>query len=191
VSFATVEVRAPSQLKEGARVLGLAFVITAIALGSIWIRRSNAAGREGKGGERAFAELSAADQRTVNGLREALIEAENIRAQNLVWSSVQALAERGVPPFASDPISGDPHRWTFLREKSFVNYLGLPKPGTNQAAFLLLIAETEEGGTVLGDGTSVQVSIWTRSGGSDPSPDRIISAPESEGWTRIADGGAR
>jgi hypothetical protein len=204
----TVDVRPRSAREEGANVLRFSLLVVAVAAGVIWTHRQDAARNDTAGRfawQRTFRDLGPADQRTYNALKEALTEAENIRSENLVWSSTTALASRGVPPFALDPIDGDVYRWTFARQKNVVNYLGTARRGSGRNAFLLLIVEpTEEEASeapatleeaptpdelnhVLSDGTLIHVSIWTKA--TEAAIDRLIAAPEREGWTQIIVGG--
>lgn len=195
----TVDVRPPSLRREGIAVARVAWLVAALAYVAILLRRTDGAGTVAGAGlahQTRFRDLESADQRVILALQEALTEAENVRATNLVWSSTTALAARGVPPFAPDPIARDPFAWTFRREKNVVTYAGAPEPGSGskRPAFLLSIVELGEDESeaeprpavprrALPDGTELEISFWIHPEPVDLGP--MITSPGDRGWTEV------
>ena len=137
----------------------------------------------------------AADQRMFRELQEALLEAERLRSTEGAWPDVAALAEQGIPPFATDPtVKGAVFRWQLLRSGPLVNYLGIPdRPGV--PGWLLVAQEPEPGvppdqtfedeeHNKLLDGTMLHVSTWSYADGLHASG-KIVRVPQAEGWTQI------
>jgi hypothetical protein len=134
------------------------------------------------------------DQRMFRELQEGLIEAETRRTMTGRWPAVGELAGDGVPPFALDPTAkGGQYDWTLVQSSTFVNYLGIPRR-PNAAAWLLLVLEPDpaappdparedEEHHKLTTGVMLHVSTWTRADGRVAN--RIVRAPQSEGWTQL------
>jgi hypothetical protein len=135
------------------------------------------------------------DQRMFRELQEGLLEAERARSVDGAWPDVKALAEQGIPPFATDPTAKSAvFRWQLLRSGSLVNYLGIPdRPGV--PAWLLLVQEPDPGvppdqpfedeeHNRLLDGTMLHVSTWSYADGLQASG-KIVRLPQAEGWTQI------
>jgi hypothetical protein len=135
------------------------------------------------------------DQRIFRELQEGLLEAERARSVDGAWPDVKALAEQGIPPFATDPtVKSAMFRWQLLRSGSLVNYLGIPdRPGV--PAWLLLVQEPDPGvppdqpfedeeHNRLLDGTMLHVSTWSYADGLQASG-KIVRLPQAEGWTQI------
>jgi hypothetical protein len=135
------------------------------------------------------------DQRMFRELQEGLLEAERARSVDGAWPDVKALAEQGIPPFATDPtVKSAVFRWQLLRSGSLVNYLGIPdRPGV--PAWLLLVQEPDPGvppdqpfedeeHNRLLDGTMLHVSTWSYADGLQASG-KIVRLPQAEGWTQI------
>ena len=135
-----------------------------------------------------------AEQRMFRELQEGLLEAETRRMDRGTWPAVSSLAADGIPPFALDPTAkGGPYDWRLLTGGTFVNYLGLPRrPGA--PAWLVLVQEPEPGAPPdparedeehhrLINGDMLHVSTWLRSDARVA--DRIVRAPQAEGWTQL------
>jgi hypothetical protein len=134
------------------------------------------------------------EQRMFRELHEGLLEAETRRTGRGAWPEVQALAAEGIPPFAPDPTAkGGQYDWRLNASGTFVNYLGLPRqPGA--PAWLVLVQEPGPGAPPdpagedeehhrLITGEMLHVTIW--SGGKGAAANRIIRAPQGEGWTQL------
>jgi hypothetical protein len=134
------------------------------------------------------------DQRMFRELQEGLLEAETRRTTTGSWPSVAELAGDGVPPFAFDPTAkGAQYDWTLVLSGTFVNYLGIPRQ-PNAPAWLLLVLEPDptappdparedEEHHKLTTGVMLHISTWTRADGRVAN--RIVRAPQSEGWTQL------
>lgn len=136
-----------------------------------------------------------ADQRMFRELQEALLEAERARSADGAWPDVRALADQGIPPFATDPTAKTAvFRWQRLKSGTLVNYLGIPDRA-GVPAWLLLVQEPDPGvppdqnfedeeHNKLLDGTMLHVSTWSYSDGIHASG-KIVRLPQAEGWTQI------
>ena len=134
------------------------------------------------------------DQRMFRELQEGLLEAEARRTTTGSWPAVATLTGDGVPPFAFDPTAkGAQYDWTLVHSGTFVNYLGIPRQ-PNAPAWLLLVLEPDptappdparedEEHHKLTTGVMLHVSTWTR--GDGRVANRIVRAPQSEGWTQL------
>jgi hypothetical protein len=149
--------------------------------------------------EIAVASLPAADQRLFNLVREGIAAAEQHRGRTGAWPTVEALAARGVPPFATDPIDRGGYQWSLRRDGLVLAYLGVPAAGSGRASFAIVIAEPEPGTPAdpttpvdevhhrLSDGTLIHVTVWR-------TPDRrtlsaaVISPPLEDGWQAVTIG---
>jgi hypothetical protein len=138
---------------------------------------------------------SDADQRMFRELQEGLLEAERARSTDGAWPDVTALADQGIPPFATDPTARTAvFRWQLLRAGTLVNYLGIPdRPGV--PAWLLFVQEPDPGvppdqtfedeeHNRLLDGTMLHVSTWSYADGLHVSG-KVVRLPQAEGWTQI------
>jgi hypothetical protein len=136
----------------------------------------------------------AQDQRMFRELQEGLLEAEARRTSTGAWPAVAELAGDGVPPFAPDPTAkGARYDWHLVQSGTFVNYLGIPRPA-DAPAWLVLVQEPEpsappdparedEEHHKLITGIMLHVSTWARADGRVAN--RIVRAPQAEGWTQF------
>jgi len=136
-----------------------------------------------------------AEQRVFRELQEGLLEAETVRSTMGAWPTATELAADGVPPFATDPTAKTAvFRWQFLRDGTFVNYLGIPDRA-GVPAWLVLVQEPEPGALPdqafedeehhrLLDGTMLHVSTWNYLDGIHVST-KIARLPQLEGWTQL------
>lgn len=191
----TVSVQPPSVQRETKNV-GLALlqiaVVSAIAINAS--RPSKADPASGlQADEIGFGKLDADDQRLFRATLEGLTELEDARNATGAWPAIEALAKRGVPPFAEDPIDRHGYRWSKVSDKLVTNYLGIPKEAV-RSTFVIAVVEPEAGAAEvvdedethhkLTDGTMIHVGIYR-------GPLRVIPpAPLSqfsygEGWRRI------
>ena len=127
----------------------------------------------------------------LSGIEEALL----LRESEGRWPSVGELASEFVAPFAAVPGVTPDRTWRMARQGDFINYAGEPVPGTDAAAYLVLIQDNvphpgdavlDEFHRPLGEGRLVHVSIWMHDE-PGPLPDLIV-VPEREGWTQIVNG---
>lgn len=133
-------------------------------------------------------------QRVDRELLSALEEALRLRTPAAEWPSVQLLAKELVSPF-SDRRG---YAWELRRLRSVLNYLGRPRAGSGQPAFLLHIQEDlpHPGTTVLDefhrrteDGALIHVGVWVNF--NPRALDDPVVQPEREGWTEIVLGADR
>lgn len=134
------------------------------------------------------------EQRMFRELQEGVLEAETRRSSTGAWPAVSSLAGEGIPPFALDPtVKGARYDWSLIRDRSIVNYLGLPRQ-PDAPAWLVVIREPEPGVPPdqlfedeehhrLITGDMLHVSTWTRADSRVAA--RIITAPQAEGWTQL------
>jgi len=134
------------------------------------------------------------EQRMFRELQEGLLEAETRRADRGEWPAAALLADDGIPPFARDPTAkGGEYEWHLTTGGAFVNYLGLPKR-SGAPAWLVLVQEPEAGAPPdparedeehhrLITGEMLHVSTWVRTDARVEN--RIIRAPQAEGWTQL------
>jgi len=143
--------------------------------------------------EIAFAKLDAAEQRLFRRALDGLAEAEDVRSTTGAWPTVEALAARGIPPFAPDPIDHDGYRWQLVRDRYIVNYVGIP--GLADRPTLVIAAIEPEPGTgemvpvdeshhKLADGTVIHVGVWHGTARTYSTP--LAQFPFLDGWRRIA-----
>ena len=204
----TEEVLPPSASGETRLVLRAS---AAIVFGALFVIGLHAGTVGPGGGPRAgdlapfqvlFRDAPPAVQLMFRELQEGVREAENGRTAGKRWPAVETLAAQGIPPFASGAVAKPAYRWRLVQDGVYVNYLGVPTPGSSAADFLVLIQEPEPGALEpgvastppdevhhrLADGTPLQVSIWFRADGS-PAPDgAAITRPFAEGWTQVLAG---
>ena len=134
------------------------------------------------------------EQRMFRELQEGLLEAERRRSDSGAWPAVPALAGDGIPPFAHDPTAkGGSYDWRLIASGTFINYVGQPQRA-GAPAWLVLVQEPEPGAPPdparedeehhkLIGGAMLHVSTWVRADARVP--DRIIRAPQAEGWTQL------
>lgn len=201
----TIEVRSPSAREETLAALRLGFAIIFASMALISLRPdARDPSRDGAGlfpFQRLFADLPAAERRTFSALREALVEAENLRVSEGRWPTAAQLEALGVPPFADDPIAQGRLTWTSRESSVGLNYLGIPPPGSSARPFLLLVQDSgepaqpgtssstplDEGHRRLPGGALIHVSIWVLEGDRAPSAG-VIDKPLHEGWIQILAG---
>jgi hypothetical protein len=134
------------------------------------------------------------EQRMFRELQEGLLEAERRRSDDGAWPAVRVLAGDGIPPFALDPTArGGSYDWRLIASGTFINYVGVPGRA-GAPAWLILVQEPEAGAPPdpvredeehhkLIGGAMLHVSTWVRADAHVP--DRIIRAPQAEGWTQL------
>jgi len=139
--------------------------------------------------ERRFQDLDARDQRLYREISEGMIEAEALRSPTGSWPSAEVLAQRGVPPFAADPLDRAHYTWTLVTAKTVANYVGRPAPAparpldrsalpdtpgdpSTPSVFQVIITEPDPGTAQdptaivddihhrLADGTMMHVTVW-------------------------------
>jgi hypothetical protein len=137
----------------------------------------------------------AAEQRVFRELQEGLIEAERSRSTTGRWPETDNLATEGIPPFAPDPTEKTAaFRWQLIRERTFVNYLGVPDRA-GVPAWLVLVQEPEPGVPPdqsfedeehhrLNDGTLLHVSTWNYVDGLHVAS-KLVRMPQAEGWSQL------
>ncbi|HEY7290065.1 MAG TPA: hypothetical protein VH583_09535 [Vicinamibacterales bacterium] len=144
--------------------------------------------------QKLVADRPFAEQRMFRELQEGLVEAEASRSTNGSWPDAAALADNGIPPFATDPTRRSSYTWSTTKSGTIVNYLGLPA-NPNEPAWLLLIQEPEPGvppdqnfedeeHNRLASGAMLHVSTWLHANGAAIGQ-RIVRLPQAEGWTQI------
>jgi hypothetical protein len=197
----TVSVKPPSVRRETAAVaLGL---VQIVFWSSVAIAASRPAKRDPAAGlladEVSFGTLDAAEQRLYRRALEGLAEAEDVRSATGSWPTVEALADRGVAPFAPDPLDRANYQWTMTRDPLVVNYVGIPRSDDRPALVIaavepepgaMEIIEADETHHELADGTMIHVGVWRGTLRTVP------AAPIKEfdfmaGWRRIASGGSK
>lgn len=196
----TIEVASPSAMAEAGAVLRALVVIVcgaAIAMTAKFGRSEPAASSTDTAmlGVVPFRELPADDQRMDRNCLAGLTEAEDVRSTTGAWPTVEALAARGIPPFADDPLDGAGYRWTLLRDGLLVNYLGVPDAASGRPTLLIVALEPDPGTAPdpgasvdethhrLRDGTVIHVSV---SIGTMRLLARPLATPMAEdGWRRI------
>lgn len=199
----TVQVASPSVMKETGRVLLACFHIV---LWSSALMYATAGSADDAGRPKTIVtydqvsaqSLPAADQRMYRACLEGLTEAENIRARTQDWPTVEALAARGIPPFAPDPIDQAGYSWKQLRSGVVINYVGTPtaasRDGQARPTLVIIAVEPDPGTPVdpqaptdethykLRDGTMLHVSIWT---GTRPVTAALSTPAFEDGWRQI------
>jgi hypothetical protein len=196
----TETVQPPSLYRETGMVLRAAFHIAYFSAFVIL-------GRPDAGGaaatelpfERRFSDLEPSDQRVFRSLQEGLLEAEGERSRSGQWPAVEALAQRGVPPFAPDPIDKARYGWRLLRKGTLVNYIGVPAQESGRRSFVVIITEPGPESPIdpqtpidelhhrLPDGMMIHVAVWMGpglEGAREPVP---FVSPD-DGWQRVTVG---
>src|SRR5258708_33577377 len=146
----TVESRPPSLRAETAAVARLAAVIVAMVgfylANTAWNTNPRTARTAGLlPFQKLVADAASTEQRMFRELQEGLLEAERLRSTTGAWPSPAALADAGVPPFASDPTEKGPaYRWLLTHRGAYVNYRGVPA-ASGAASWLLHIQEPVAG----------------------------------------------
>jgi hypothetical protein len=135
--------------------------------------------------------LPESEQRTFTSIRSGLAEAEAERGRLARWPAPDALAGRGVAPFAGDANS---LRWQQFQQGKTVNYLGSPSDPASPA-WLLVLQEPEpnmppdpapldDEHHKLPDGTTMHVYVWTHQYGGRVTPS-FTPQPQAQGWTQV------
>jgi hypothetical protein len=146
--------------------------------------------------ERRFQDLDAPDQRLYQAIREGVAEAEARRSATGEWPSIESLAAEGIPPFAEDPIDKAHYVFKTVKNKTVIDYLGTPAPGSGREAVMVVITEPEPGTAKdplarvdevhhrLADGTMIHVTVWM--GPLIELPREPLSVlPLEQGWKQI------
>ncbi len=138
--------------------------------------------------------LESADQRVYRQCLEGLTDAEDVRARTGTWPAIDALARRGIPPFAADPVDHAGYSWRLVRDGTVVDYIGTPAAGSKRPTFVIVILEPDPGTPIdpqaiadevhhkLADGTMLHVSIWI---GSRTLASAVAVPAIEDGWRRI------
>jgi hypothetical protein len=200
----TVEIRPPSVRAETVSVLKASAVIAALVVAYVFRpsfdgQSPNLQSRQSPIGLLPYQALTrdapAGEQRIFRELQEGLLEAERIRGETGRWPDVKALADNGIPPFASDPTQKTPYAWTSVRQDWATNYLGIPADSAG-TAWVLVILEPEPGAPAdpapndethhrLPDGTTLHVSIWNMPEAKRRTGFAALRLPQNEGWTNM------
>jgi hypothetical protein len=180
-------------------------VRAAVAIGfCVWLYLANQpSATDGRGAQKKnllpyqalIQDRTAGEARLFRELQVGLLEAETVRSTTGFWPEVGALAEAGIDPFVADPTNrGARYDWQLLRNRFYVNYLGLPdRP--DAPAWLVFVQEPDpslpaepfqddEEHARLVDGTLLHVSIWQHANGARV-PRAVVRVPQAEGWTQI------
>jgi hypothetical protein len=197
----SVLVESPSAMRETGVVVRIVFhvvVWTAIVMTGTWFPRGGvqlgAAPAATAIGEIAFRELPGDAQRMYRRCLDGLADAEEVRADTGAWPAVEALAARGVPPFASDPIDKAGYRWELRRDGTAVNYLGVARTGPTLVITILEpdpgtpndpTAYTDEQHHRLRTGEMIHVAVWI---GTKPMTGVMVTPAIEDGWKRIVMG---
>lgn len=139
------------------------------------------------------AQLPDADGQMFRTVREGLLAAEADRVRTGTWPEPDALAGRGVAPFASDG-GGATYQWTRLQQGAIIDYFGRPRD-PSAPAWLLEIQEPEPGMRPdtapvdeehhrLSDGTMVHTYVWMHRFGTQV-PVGFVRQPQNSGWTEV------
>lgn len=144
-----------------------------------------------------FRDLPPAEQRMFRAMQEGAVEAARLRSDSVAWSSVESLADAGIPPFARDPLDRTDLRWSMRAEGLVVNYLGIPALPASSPAFLVMVQEpdpvtgekppppsiVDEEHQLLTNGTLLHVTYWKQT--SPVLRPGIIRDPASSGWMQM------
>ncbi|HKS15531.1 MAG TPA: DUF6162 family protein [Pseudomonas sp.] len=121
-------------------------------------------------------DLNAAEQGIYTDLRVAFDEILLLREENAATPSVQALADKGFPPFVVDASSASRggHQWQWLEAGA---YLGQSADRQVSGSFLMIVPQASD----------AQADVWLRRDGAGSTPavldaDSLIAA----GWQQIA-----
>ena len=193
----TVLVESPSAMRETGFVVRIAFHVvmwTAIVMTATWFPHGGtvpAAAPATAIGEIAFRELPGDVQRMYRRCLDGLADAEELRADTGAWPAVEALAARGTPPFAADPIDKAGYHWELRREATAVNYVGVP---ANGPTLVITILEPDQGTPIdptaytdeqhhrLRGGEMLHVAVWI---GTKPVRGVMVTPAIEDGWKRI------
>jgi hypothetical protein len=200
VTTRTVTVRSPSLWGEAKYVVLAVFQIlfwSAMVTGALrpsGKRASTPAAPGSIGFEVAFRDLAGPEQRMFRRCLEGLTEAEDVRGRTGQWPSVEELAARNIPPFATDPVDTARYRWRLLRDGTLVNYVGVPEGDPARPALAIIVLEPDPGTPAdptapldethhrLTDGTLLHVAVWS---GPKLFQPPMWSPPVEKGWRRI------
>jgi hypothetical protein len=171
---------------------------TSIVMTGTWFPRGGSAPVAGPPataiGDIAFRALPGDVQRMYRRCLDGLADAEEVRADTGAWPAVDALAARGVPPFAPDPIDKAGYRWELRRDRTTVNYVGVPATGPTLVITILEpdpgtpidpTAYTDEQHHRLRTGEMIHVAVWM---GTKPVRGVMVIPAIEDGWQRITMG---
>jgi len=120
-------------------------------------------------------DLTAAEQGIYTDLRVAFDEIQLLREESATTPSVEALAEKGLPPFVVDAgsqLRGN-HQWQWLSSGA---YLGRSQAPQVAGSFLL----------ILPDAGSAEVDVWLRRDSAAVPPDDFgQTALIAAGWQQV------
>jgi Family of unknown function (DUF6162) len=144
--------------------------------------------------QKLIADRPSDEQRMFRELQEGLLEAEGMRSTENAWPTTSALADAGIPPFATDPTRRRAYDWRLNKNGTLVNYLGIPKDDDGPA-WLLVVLEPEPGVAPdqpfedqehhrLLNGAMLHVATWVHPNGRAVA-DRIVRMPQTEGWMQL------
>lgn len=191
----TVTVQSPSVLRESKAVAIALLQITVVSAIAIQASRPSKADPASglQADEIAFGKLDADEQRLFRAALEGLTELEDARNAKGTWPAIGQLAQRGVPPFAEDPIDKFGYRWTMLNDKLVTNYIGIPRDAA-RPTLVIGVVEPEPGAAEvvdedethhkLADGTLIHVGIYRGSLRAVPAAP-LSQFSYGEGWRRI------
>lgn len=193
----TLVVQSPSLWRETARVGHAAFLIVFWSAMAMWCnqpRDVRSSARKAAFDQVAFRDLDSDAQRMFRLAQEGLTEAEDVRSRTNQWPTVESLAARNIPPFASDPIDTAGYHWRMLEDGTLIDYVAAPEPGSPRPTFAIVILEPDPGTPIdpsaatdevhhkLRDGTLLHVGIWT---GKKPMEHAVAMPPLEDGWRQI------
>lgn len=190
-----MSVQPPSVLRETKTVALALLQITVVSAIAIQASRPSKADPASSlmADEIAFAKLDADEQRLFRRALEGLAEVEDQRSAKGAWPALEELAERGVAPFAPDPIDRHGYRWTLIRDRLITNYVGIPTNADRPTLVIACVepeagaaevAEVDETHHKLADGTMIHVGIYRGSLRAVPGAP-ISQFSFGEGWRRI------
>ncbi len=191
----TVAVKPPSIQRE-TRAVALALLQIAV-VSALAIQASRPSKADPAAGlladEISFAELDADEQRLFRRALEGLAEVEDARSAKGAWPALEELADRGVAPFAPDPIDRHGYRWTLVKDRLVVNYIGIPSNAERPTLVIAAVepepgaaevTEVDETHHELADGTLIHVGIYRGTLRTLPATP-ISGFSFGEGWRRI------
>jgi len=141
-----------------------------------------------------FRDLPAPEQRMFRSMQEGATEVLVARSSGGAWPAVDALAARGIPPFAPDLLDKSRLVWTRRDDGLLHQYVGVPAL-SGAPAYLISIVEpapvtgekavpgvVDEEHQLLSDGTLLHVTYWKHFGALPGDP---IADPAQRGWSQI------
>lgn len=139
------------------------------------------------------ATLPEPDQQMYRTIRQGLLDAETDRIRTTAWPSPEALAARGVAPFAaSDGVPA--YKWSYFAQGAIMNYFGQPVDGAAPAWVIEIqepgpgmppdLSPVDDEHHRLPDGTMVHTYVWTHRLGGQVTAE-FIRQPQSVGWMSV------